>query len=95
MDQAKSGDRVKKIILLATPLLCGLFILFADLSPGHREITYTAAIALLMAVWWITEVIPLAATALIPLFLFPAFGIMDGKAVANEYVNYIIFIRKE
>jgi sodium-dependent dicarboxylate transporter 2/3/5 len=92
MDQAMSGERLKKIILVVAPLLCILFILFVDLSPGHREITYTAAISLLMAAWWIGEVIPLAATALIPLFLFPAFGIMDGKAVANEYVNYIIFI---
>jgi sodium-dependent dicarboxylate transporter 2/3/5 len=78
--------------LVVVPLLCLLFIIFVDLAPGQREITYTAAIALLMAVWWITEVIPLSATALIPLILFPAFGIMDGKAVANEYVNYIIFI---
>ena len=92
MEQVKSGDTFKKVILIVVPILCVLFILFFDLSPGHREITYTAAIALLMAAWWITEAIPLAATALIPLFLFPAFGIMDGKAVANEYVNYIIFI---
>jgi sodium-dependent dicarboxylate transporter 2/3/5 len=92
MEQVKSGDTFKRVILIVVPILCVLFILFFDLSPGHREITYTAAIALLMAVWWITEAIPLAATALIPLFLFPAFGIMDGKAVANEYVNYIIFI---
>jgi len=69
-----------------------LFILFFDLSPGHREITYTAAIAMLMAAWWITEAVPLAVTALLPLILFPAFGIMDGKAVSTQYVNHIIFI---
>jgi len=92
MEQVKSGDTFKKVVLIVVPVLCVLFILFFDLSPGHPEITYTAAIALLMAVWWITEAIPLAATALIPLILFPAFGIMDGKAVSNEYVNYIIFI---
>jgi sodium-dependent dicarboxylate transporter 2/3/5 len=34
----------------------------------------------------------LAATALIPLILFPAFGIMNGKAVSTQYVNHIIFI---
>ena len=74
------------------PILCILFILVFDLSPGHPEITYTAAIALLMAAWWITETIPLAVTALIPLVLFPAFGIMDGKGVSNQYINHIIFI---
>jgi sodium-dependent dicarboxylate transporter 2/3/5 len=92
MEQVKSGDTFKKAILIVVPILCLLFILFFDLSPGHPEITYTAAIAFLMAVWWITEAIPLAATALIPLLLFPAFGVMDGKAVSNQYINHIIFI---
>jgi sodium-dependent dicarboxylate transporter 2/3/5 len=92
MVKEKSGNTLKKVSLILAPILCVLFILFVDLSPGHREITYTAAIALLMAVWWITETIPLAVTALMPLILFPAFGIMDGKAVSGEYINYIIFI---
>ena len=92
MNQANSGDRFKKVSLLVVPILCILFILVFDLSPGHPEITRTAAIALLMAAWWITETIPLAVTALIPLILFPAFGIMDGKAVSNQYINHIIFI---
>ncbi len=92
MEKEKSGDTIKKVSLIVVPLLCVLFIIFVDLSPGHREITYTAAVAFLMAVWWITETIPLAATALIPLILFPAFGVMDGKAVSTQYVNHIIFI---
>jgi sodium-dependent dicarboxylate transporter 2/3/5 len=92
MAQTKSVDIIKNVILIVAPILCGLFILFFDLSPGHREITYTAAIALLMAIWWITEAIPLAATSLLPLFLFPVFGIMDGKAVSSEYINNVIFI---
>jgi sodium-dependent dicarboxylate transporter 2/3/5 len=63
-----------------------------DLKPGSPQITYTAAIAFLMAVWWITETIPLAITSLIPLILFPLFGIMDGKQVSTQYINHIIFI---
>jgi sodium-dependent dicarboxylate transporter 2/3/5 len=92
MNQTNPGDTLKKVSLLLVPILCILFILFFDLSPGHPEITYTAAIALLMAAWWITEAIPLAVTALIPLILFPAFGIMDGKDVSAQYINHIIFI---
>jgi len=87
-----SGDKFKKIILFFAPIFSLLFIIFVDLSPGHREITYTAAIAILMAIWWITEAIPLAVTALIPLILFPLFGVIDGKTVANQYINDIIFI---
>ncbi|MCK4762783.1 MAG: SLC13/DASS family transporter [Candidatus Aminicenantes bacterium] len=92
MEQAKSSDRLKKISLLLTPLFALLFIIFFDLEPGHREITYTVAVAFLMAIWWITEAIPLAITALIPLILFPVFGVLDGKAVSTQYINHIIFI---
>ena len=92
MVQENSGVTIKKVSLFAAPILSLLFIIFFDLSPGHPEITYTAAIAFLMAAWWITETIPLAVTALIPLILFPAFGIMDGKAVSEQYINHIIFI---
>ena len=38
-----------------------------------------AAIVVLMAIWWITEAIPLAATALLPIVLFPFMGIMRGR----------------
>lgn len=52
----------------------------------------TAAVALLMATWWITEVIPIPATAMIPLVLFPLLGIADIGATANPYANPMIFL---
>lgn len=51
-----------------------------------------AAIATLMAVWWITEAIPLAATSLLPLVLYPLMGIMQGKSTAPIYINSTIFL---
>ncbi len=83
---------LENISLVAGPLLAlGLYI-FADLDPEHPEVTHTAAVALLMAIWWITETIPLAVTALLPLVLFPLVGIMDGRDVAPFYINHIIFL---
>ncbi len=67
-------------------------ILFADLEPGKPEVTATLAVAALMAIWWISETIPLAVTALIPIVLFPALGVLDGKAVSEVYINHIIFV---
>jgi sodium-dependent dicarboxylate transporter 2/3/5 len=69
-----------------------LILLFTDLKPGHPEVTRTLAVAVLMATWWVTEAIPLAVTALVPLVLFPMLGIMDGKDVSIEYMNHIIFV---
>lgn len=43
-----------------------------------------------MAVWWMTEALPLFATALLPLALFPALGIMAGRETAPVYFNSVI-----
>ncbi len=67
-------------------------ILFANLEPGKPQVTATLAVAALMAIWWVTETIPLAVTALVPVVLFPALGIIDGKAVSEVYMNHIIFV---
>ena len=69
-----------------------VIILFTDLEPGKPEVTATMAVAALMAIWWVTETVPLAVTALVPLVLFPAFGVLDGKAVSEVYMNHIIFV---
>ncbi|MCF7804374.1 MAG: DASS family sodium-coupled anion symporter [Candidatus Marinimicrobia bacterium] len=82
----------RNIVLVGGPVLSVLFILIFDLEPGRPEVTYTAAIALLMALWWITEVINLGVTALLPLVLFPLFHIMPGKEVAPVYFNNVILL---
>ncbi len=74
------------------PLLFLWVVLFANLVPGHPEVTYTLAIAILMAGWWITEVIPLAITSLLPVVMFPLMGVMDGKSVSSAYFNHVIFL---
>ena len=51
----------------------GLALLVYLVMPGDREVwpRLTAATAVLMAVWWMTEAIPIPATALLPLIIFP------------------------
>ncbi len=80
-----------KVGLLLGPMLFFiiLFLPFGDNNPSTPRI---AAIAVLMAVWWITEAIPIPATALIPVALFPLMGIMSGKEVAPYYYNSYIFL---
>jgi len=78
--------------VIICPLACIVFVIFFDVEPGKPEITYTLAIAFLMAIWWITEAVPLAITSLLPVVLFPLFGVMDGKAVSSTYFNHVIFL---
>lgn len=80
-----------KIIALGLLIFFSM-ILFLDLKPGSPNITITAAIAVLMALWWVTEALPIGITSFLPIILFPAFGVMSGKIVSNSYINYVIFL---
>ncbi|XP_062887698.1 solute carrier family 13 member 2-like [Mobula hypostoma] len=42
---------------------------------------------LIMAVYWCTEALPLAVTALIPVLFFPMFGIMESSEVCMQYLK--------
>jgi sodium-dependent dicarboxylate transporter 2/3/5 len=50
------------------------------------------ALAILMGIWWMTEAIPLAATALLPIALFPLLGIMPGTTVTACYGDPSIYL---
>ena len=82
---------MQKVGLILGPALFLVTTLF-DLEPGNPAVTRMAAVALLMATWWITEAIPLFATALLPLVLFPLLGIERGGATAPIYFNSIIVL---
>jgi solute carrier family 13 (sodium-dependent dicarboxylate transporter), member 2/3/5 len=70
------------VLILILPLGNGL-----DLPARHA-----AACAVLMAVWWITEAIPISATSLLPLALYPLLKIMSAKDVALNYADRNIFL---
>ena len=52
----------------------------------------TLGLAAWMAVWWATEAVPLAATALLPLLVVPLIGIPEPARVLTEYANSTIFL---
>lgn len=90
MDRVASAKQ--RIGLWLVPLLALVVLLFADLDPGNPAPTRMAAVAILMAGWWITEAIPIPATALLPIALFPLLGILSGKQTAPVYFNHVIFL---
>lgn len=65
-------------------------IMPADVPHGAK---LTAATAVLMAVWWMTEALPIPATALVPLVVFPVLNADVGfDDVGASYGNNIIFL---
>lgn len=66
-------------------LICSPFLLL-PLAISTTEAACAYVIAL-MAVYWCTEVLPLAVTALLPTILFPVLGIMESKDVCMQYLR--------
>ena len=93
------GEHTKRIIgLVAGPLLAiGLYLLMpGDLAVWPRLV---AATAVLMGVWWMTEALPIPATALLPLVVFPlgvpaaeSDGGVTFDSIGASYGNNIIFL---
>ena len=86
------GRAIRYFFFILGPVLAAYLIAFTDLEPGKPAVTNTLAVAVVMALWWVTEVVPLAITSLLPIVLFPALGIMDGKEVSATYFNHVIFL---
>ncbi len=78
---------------LGTGLLLFIIVLLIPTPDNIRpEAMHVLAVALLMATWWITEAIPIPATALLPIFLFPALGVMNGGEVTQPYAHHLIYL---
>ncbi|MFI7481447.1 SLC13 family permease [Kocuria sp. M1R5S2] len=77
--------------LAAGPLVGALlaFVLPDTLSFEGRAV---AGCALWMAIWWMTEAAPIPVTSLLPLVLFPLFGMASMSEVAAPYANPVVFL---
>ena len=70
------------LLLLALPEPAGL-------SPQGMRV---AAVAALMAIWWVSEAIPVPATALLPILLFPVLGVLGGSEITRAYGHHLIYL---
>ena len=72
-----------------------LFSIFFYTSPP-KDLEYvawvTAGVAVLMTVWWITEAVPIYATGLVPLVLFPILGLFELKEVSSSYAHPLVLL---
>jgi len=75
-------------------LMLGPVLFFSILYyPGLPwEARAVAASVAWIATWWLTEAIPIPATSLLPVVLFPLLGVMEVGEVTAEYGNQIIFL---
>ncbi|MDY3679541.1 MAG: DASS family sodium-coupled anion symporter [Actinomyces urogenitalis] len=91
------GALLGVIVYLAMPA-DAVDTVVAVISPEAAEkvseegLRLVAAAAVVMGAWWMTEAIPLAATALLPLVLFPLVGVDSFKDTAAPYASGTIFL---
>ncbi|CAI8329279.1 SLC13 family permease [Porticoccaceae bacterium] len=84
--------KLKRLSLWIAPLIAALVTFIMMKLGWAREGALTAGLTVLCALWWIFEPIPIPATSMIPLGVFPLLGILDGKQVAQAYGDPLILL---
>ena len=82
----------KKIGLYLGPTVFFLTLLFfnpADLNAASKGVL---ASILWIAIWWITEALPISVTALLPMILFPLTGGMELADTTASFGNKLVFL---
>ena len=89
---ASENNKIITLKLILGPLSAAL--LFLSLLPTalSTPAAITAAITLWCILWWVTEPVPIPVTSLIPLSLFPLFGVLDAAQVAAAYGSPLIIL---
>ncbi len=82
----------KKIGLLLGPCLFILTLLLFHPEGLSREANAVLACTLWIAVWWITEAIPIAVTSLLPIILFPLTGGLELSETTASFGHRYIFL---
>lgn len=92
-ENPKQRKRTNKqnIGLLLGPILFALTLLFVSPEGMSREAQAVLASTLWVAVWWITEAIPIPVTSLLPIILFPVTGAVT-EGITSSYADNTIFL---
>jgi len=92
MSATQNGPVKKIVATIAGPLS---FIVILSIPPAHglsSEAQSVLAITAWIAIWWITEAIPIPVTSLLPIILFPLTGALDIAETTASYGHKMIYL---
>lgn len=90
--KTEGRSRAQNVGLFLGPLLLILMLSTGSPESLNQTAWSTAAVGVLMAVWWATEAVPIAITALLPLVAFPMLRIASIQVTSAPYANKVIFL---
>jgi sodium-dependent dicarboxylate transporter 2/3/5 len=85
-------SRHQVVGLFLGPLVAGLMVFAGPPENLSHEGWMTASMGILMAIWWATEAVPIAVTALLPIVMFPLLGIATIQDTTAPYANKVIYL---
>jgi sodium-dependent dicarboxylate transporter 2/3/5 len=82
-----------RIHILLGPLIALVVVLFLlKLSALDMKVVFMIGVTIWMAWWWMTEVVPVAVTSMLPMLLLPVLGISPAKQTGMQYMDSILFL---
>ena len=91
-DEKKGLPPIKTAGLIGGPVVFLLLMLGTGIEGMTPAAQAAAAVTLLMAIWWVTEAIPIYATALVPIVLFPITGVLSVAETTANYGHELIYL---
>ncbi|MFT4791016.1 MAG: sodium-dependent dicarboxylate transporter 2/3/5 [Arcticibacterium sp.] len=86
-------NKSKQIGFWVGILILVISIIITPPEGMRPEAAKALGVTLLMAIWWITECIPIYITAFVPIALFPILGILDADLTTKNYGNnYVLML---
>ncbi|KAI5079734.1 hypothetical protein GOP47_0005213 [Adiantum capillus-veneris] len=86
------GAHARNIALVVGPVVFAILYITVDIGDDTGKSGSMLAAMAWMFIWWVSEAVPLAVTALVPLFLFPLLKIQTASSVSKSYTNDTIFL---
>ena len=83
---------MQKFHLILGPALAVIALIAMPIVGCDWAVTWTAAVTMWVAYWWVTEPINIAATSLLPFAVFPLAGVLTPNEVGQAYGNSLILL---
>ncbi|MEM9839342.1 MAG: SLC13 family permease [Pseudomonadota bacterium] len=84
--------RIQNVALIAGPLVFSIMQVLGPPPGLSSEGWVVVGLLFLMALWWVTEAIPIPITSLLPLIVLPLFGVRSIQEASAPYADKIIFL---